>query len=88
MFAIRYAVRECCSGAAGSCQGPALASIAWASANSYCQGQAEAMAILTRRTLIRTQAPIFKSFSRIVLQVALANCVCASPLRRSAQSST
>ena len=33
------------------------------------------MANTTRRTLTRTSAPIFSSFSRIVPQVALANCV-------------
>ena len=51
-------------------------------------GQAEAMAILIRRTLTRTKAPSFSSFSRIVPQVASANCVCANPMRRRAQSST
>ncbi len=46
------------------------------------------MATATRRTLIFTSAPIFNSFSRIVPQVASANWVCASPIRRSAHSST
>ena len=31
-----------------------------------------------RRTLMRTRAPSLRSFSRIVPQVASANCVCAS----------
>ena len=37
---------------------------------------------MIRRTLTRTNAPSFSSFSRIVPQVASANCVCASPMRR------
>lgn len=51
-------------------------------------GQAEAKAILTRRALIFTDAPIFKNFSRIVPQVAAANCVWARPIRRSAHKRT
>ena len=51
-------------------------------------GQAEAMAILIRRTLRRTWAPIFKSLSRMVPQVAAANWVCRRPIRRSASSRT
>src|SRR3954462_15973800 len=39
-----------------------------ASATSSCHGQADAMAILIRRTLTRTNAPSFSSFSRIVPQ--------------------
>ena len=46
------------------------------------------MANTTRRTLIRTSAPIFSSRNRIEPQVALANCVCTSLMRRSAHSST
>jgi len=46
------------------------------------------MAILMRRTLTRTRAPIFNSFSRIVPQVALANWVCCSAIRRKAHSNT
>jgi SCO1/SenC len=42
------------------------------------------MAILIRRTLVRTDAPILRSLRRIVPQVALANCVCLRPMRRSA----
>ena len=61
---------------------------AWASAHSACQGQPDAMANLTRRTEMRTRAPILRSLSRIVPQVASANCVCGSPIRRSAQIST
>ena len=34
----------------------------WASANSSCHGQADAIAILMRRTLMRTSAPSFSSF--------------------------
>lgn len=45
------------------------------------------MATLTRRTLMRTSAPIFGSFNRTVPQVAVANWVWASPMRRSAQIS-
>ena len=43
---------------------------AWASAHSACQGQPDAMANLTRRTEMRTRAPILRSLSRIVPQVA------------------
>jgi len=46
------------------------------------------MAILMRRTEMRTKAPSFSNFSRIVPQVASANYVCARPMRRRAQSST
>ena len=46
------------------------------------------MLTMIRRTLTRTSAPIFSSFSRIVPQVAVANWVCGSPIRRSAQTST
>ena len=59
-----------------------MASRRWASANSSCHGQAEAIATLMRRTLMRTRAPSFSSFSRMVPQVASANWVCASPMRR------
>ena len=61
----------------GSYQAIALRSRAWASANSSCHGQADAIAILIRRTLTRTSAPNFSSFRRMVPQVASANCVCA-----------
>ena len=54
-------------------QAPARRSIACARTNSCCQGYAEAMA--TRRTLIRTRAPIFSNLSRIEPQVAVANWV-------------
>ena len=65
-----------------SCQATALRNRTWASANSFCQGQAEAMANLMRRTLTRTRAPSFSSLRRMVPQVASANCVCAKPMRR------
>lgn len=45
-----------------SCQAAALRNTACASSNSFCHGQADAIAILMRRTLIRAKAP---SFSRI-----------------------
>ncbi len=63
-------------------------SLACASAKACCEGQAEAMAMWMRRTLTRTSAPILSSFSRMVAQVAVANSVCARPMRRSAHSST
>ena len=59
-----------------------------ARANSVWWGKAEAIAIVTRRTERRTKAPIFNSLSRIVPQVAWANWVCLSPIRRRAHSST
>ena len=51
-------------------------------------GKAEAMANLIRRTLRRTRAPIFNSFSRMVPQVASANWVWRSAIRRNSLSST
>ena len=56
-------------------------SLAWARANSCWQGCAEAMASLTRRTLILTSAPTFSRASRMVPQVASANRVWAKPMR-------
>ena len=44
------------------------------------------MAILMRCTLLVTWAPIFRSFRRMVPQVALASSVWARPMRRSAVS--
>ena len=46
------------------------------------------MANLMRRTETRTRAPIFRSFMRIVPQVAAARPVWASPMRRTAHTST
>ncbi len=46
------------------------------------------MLTTTRRTLTRTSAPIFSNFNRIVPYVAVANWVCASPIRRNAQTNT
>ena len=51
----------------------ALDNRSWAIANSACQGWAEAMATLIRRTEIVTLAPSFRSLRRIVPQVALAS---------------
>src|SRR5271157_2269491 len=53
------------------CQAMALRRRAWASAKASCDGQAEAMAILIRRTLTRTSAPNFSSFNRMVPQVVI-----------------
>src|ERR1700748_1187983 len=55
---------------------------------SRATGQADAMAILMRRTLMRTNAPIFKNLRRMVPQVALAKAVLRRPIRRRAHSST
>ena len=66
----------------GSCRAMALRSRACGGSNASRHGQAEAIAILIRRTLTWTSAPIFNSFSRIVPQVASANCVWASTSRR------
>ena len=52
------------------------------------RGQADDIATLMRRTLIRTSAPIFNSLRRLVPQVESANCECARPMRRKAHSST
>src|SRR6266702_504825 len=51
-------------------------------------GQADAIAILMRRTLMRTSAPILSSLRRMVPQVAWANSVSWSPIRRRAHSRT
>ena len=56
--------------------------------HSSAAGQAEAMAILMRRQEMRTSAPIFKSLSLMVPQVASAKVVSARPMRRRAQIST
>src|SRR5512144_2327324 len=56
--------------------------------HSWAAGQAEAMAILMRRQEMRTSAPIFKSLSLMVPQVASAKAVSARPMRRIAQIST
>ena len=50
--------------------------------------QLEAIAMRMRRMLRVTRAPIFRSFRRIVPQVALASSVPARPRRRSAVTST
>ena len=57
---------------------------AWARAKAAWCGQAEAMAILIRRTETVTRAPIFSSFSRMVPQVRLASSLCrqADPPQR------
>ena len=59
-----------------------------APAHSSAAGQAEAMAIRTRRTERRISAPIFRSLSLMVPQVAFAKMVLARPMRRNAQIST
>jgi hypothetical protein len=71
-----------------SYQAAAAANAAWVAANSRWYGQAEAIATLIRRTLIRTNAPILSSLSRFVPRVAAANCVSAKPMRRNAHSIT
>src|ERR1700730_812295 len=58
-----------------------------ASPQVWAAGQPDAIAILMRRTLMRTSAPILRNLRRMVPQVALANRVCCSPIRRKAQSS-
>ncbi len=78
MWPERYLVR----------QRPAAARQAWAIPSSCTPGQAEAMATLIRRALTVTRAPILRSFSRIEPQVASANWVCASPIRRTASTRT
>src|SRR6478735_4416698 len=51
-------------------------------------GQPDAIALLIRRTLTRTRAPILSSLRRMVPQVALANGVWCRAMRRKAHSST
>ena len=57
----------------------AIASRIAARPQSCAAGQADAMAILMRRTLTRTSAPILSSLRRMVPQVALAKAVQAGP---------
>lgn len=52
------------------------------------QPKADAMAILTHRRRMVTSAPILRSVRRIEPQVASANWVCLSPIRRSAETRT
>src|SRR5712671_4859364 len=66
----------------------AAASRTAAQPQARAAGQPDAIAILMRRTLMRTSAPILRNLRRMVPQVALANFVCCSPIRRKAQSST
>ncbi len=56
--------------------------------NSCCQGQAEAMANLMRRTLTLTRAPIFSSFSRMVAQVACVRIPIYPPMHSNAKPPT
>ena len=60
----------------------------WAIAKTVLSGEAEAMAILMRRTLIVTSAPSFKSLSRMVPAVAWASSVPTKAMRRKAVMST
>ena len=55
-----------------------------AARSGHAEGGGVAKTRSMRRTLMRTRAPIFSSFSRIVPQLARANWVCARPMRRSA----
>src|SRR5450759_2019545 len=59
-----------------------------ARAQSSVAGQAEVMAIRTRRTGMRISAPIWRSLSLMVPQVAFAKTVLVRPMRLSAQIST
>lgn len=61
---------------------------AWARRKTAASGQLEAMAMRMRRTLRVTRAPIFRSFRRMLPQVAVARSVPARPMRRSAVTST
>ena len=69
-------------------QRAAAVSKACARLNSRWLGQPDAMATLTRRTLVVTTAPIFSSAKRMEPQEALAKRVCLRPMRRNAQSRT
>jgi hypothetical protein len=60
----------------------AIASWMAARSQSPAAGQADAMAILMRRTLKRTIAPILSSLRRMVPQVAVAKSVSCRPIRR------
>src|SRR3954465_8571929 len=77
-----WASREAGGGGGGMIGG------AGGSRHSAAAGQAEALAPFTRRALMRTSAPIFRSLRRIVPQVAAAAPVWASPIRRKAHRRT
>src|SRR6266480_1780468 len=78
----------------GACQAgearalAAAASRTAARPHSWAAGQAEAIAILMRRTLMRTSAPILSSLRRMVPQVASARTVSLRAMRRSAHKRT
>src|SRR5689334_2405583 len=79
----------CCGGACHAGEPRALAAAmrrAAAQLQIAATGHPDAIAILMRRTLMRTSAPILSSLRRIVPQLALANGVQCSPIRRTAQS--
>ena len=78
----------CWAGGIGRSQAAASRSRVQAAAKTSRNGQAEASANLTRRTLMVTWAPIFSSLRRIVPQVAAASSVPARAMRRSAHMST
>src|SRR5258708_19940339 len=58
----------------------ARASLIAASPHSLAAGQADAMAILTRRTLMRTIAPILSSLRRMVPHLACPNSLSCRPM--------
>src|SRR5258708_17330920 len=60
----------------------------WAAAKTALSGQPDAMASLTRRTLMVMSAPILNSLRRMVPQVALANSVACRARRRRLSTST
>src|SRR5215203_7094216 len=76
----------CQTGAARAFAASARRRAAWPQCSAA--GQAEAMAILMRRTEMRTNAPILRNLRRMVPQVALAKAVSARAMRRIAQIST
>src|SRR5262245_38468526 len=75
-------------GRIGRSQAAACRSLVLAAAKTSRNGWAEASANLTRRTLTVTWAPILSSFRRMLPQVAFANSVPASAMRRSAHMRT
>ena len=74
----------------GACPaaGPQVRNRRAAVANTFDAVQVDANASFTRRTLIVTRAPIFRSATRIVAHVTRSSLVPASPMRRTAHMRT
>src|SRR6185437_9741201 len=94
LVSVGLSVMPRCRRVANACQAGAARALAAshkrraARPHSSAAGEADAMAILMRRTETRTSAPIFSSLRRMLPQVESAKMVSARPMRRKAQTST